>query len=385
MKICFFPHYSFSNRDGATLSMYNIIDELLERGHEVVVVLPNKNHLEERLRDKRIDFLHIPMYSMRMTIDKITAASNFKFFMKYCHNNRMIGKICRELKDRKVDCIHINGLDSSVGAKVAVKLNIPYVWHIRAFIEEDLGKRLFFQKETYDFVKKADSVIGISKDIKKKFEKELGREVTVVYNGIPQKKYDIPNHEILENETVKMLLAGRISIQKGQMTAVKAVEILKNEGIDNLVLTLVGQGETKEYMEELKQYIVQHLISDNIVIKEHTDDLSELRKQCDIGLTCSQREAFGRVSVENMMAGLLVIGSDSGGTSEIVDDQINGYLFAVDDPKSLAEVIKNVLNDRNKAKMIAHKGYVKSLEEFTIKRVVDEVVEIYISCMKIEN
>ena len=215
MKICFFPHYSFSNSDGATLSMYNIIDELLERNIEVAVVLPNKNHLDKKLRDTRIDFIYVPMYSMRMTIDKLTAISKMKFGIKYLHNQTCVNKICKVLKDRGIDCIHINGLDSSVGAKVAMQLGIPYVWHIRAFIEEDLGKRLYRKNETYRLVRNANAVIGISKDIQREFEKDLNRSVKVIYNGIPREMYDVPDHKILQESTAKLLLAGRISQQKG--------------------------------------------------------------------------------------------------------------------------------------------------------------------------
>lgn len=377
MKICFFPHYSFSNRDGATLSMYNIIDELLDRGVEVVVVLPNKNHLEDRLNDKRIDFVYVPMYSMRMSIDKLTTASKIKFEVKYLHNQALVGKLAKILKDKKIDCIHINGLDSSVGAKVAKKLGIPYVWHIRAFIEDDLGKKLCHQNETYKLASEANSVIGISKDIKSKFEKDFKRSVKVVYNGIPQGMYDVPGHEIMTGQQINMLLAGRISVQKGQMVAVKAVEILKSEGFDNIKLTLIGQGETEDYLQSVKDYICKHGLEDVVHVLEHSDNLLEIRRNHDIGLTCSQREAFGRVTVENMMAGLLAIGANSGGTPEIITDGVDGLLYQVDDPQSLAGVIKDAVNDIDKSKAIAVCGYKHSIDKFSIKRVVDEVVEIY--------
>lgn len=377
MKICFFPHFSFSNRDGATLSMYNIIDELLDRGVEVVVVLPNKNNLEERLKDSRIDFVYVPMYSMRMTIDKLTPASRVKFGIKYLHNQSCVGKIAKLLKDKNIDCIHINGLDSSVGAKVAKKLNIPYVWHIRAFIEEDLGKKLCRQAETYKLAKESDAVIGISKDIRKKFEKDFGRSVEVVYNGIPQKKYDIPDHEIFKGDNIRLLLAGRISVQKGQIVAIKAIETLKKKGVENVSLTLVGQGETKEYMQKVKDYIAEYQLGQIVTVKEHTDDLLSLRREHDIGLTCSQREAFGRVTVENMMAGLLVIGANSGGTPEIITDGENGYLYEVDDHNSLSDVIKKAVDNVSESRAVAKRGYEHSISKYSIKRVVDEVMKIY--------
>lgn len=377
MKICFFPHYSFSNRDGATLSMYNIIDELLDRGVEVVVVLPNKNNINERLNDNRIDFVYMPMYSLRMAIDKLTVLSRLKFEGKYLYNQACVKKIANVLKEKNINCIHINGLDSSVGAKVAHKLHIPYVWHIRAFIEEDLGKKLCHQNEVYKLVKQASTVIGISKDIKEKFETSLGCPIKVVYNGIPQEKYDIPNHIIFKDKTVKLLLAGRISVQKGQMSAIKAIEILRDKGIDDITLTLIGQGETKEYIQRVLNYISEHHLEQVVIVKEHVDDLLEIRRQHDIGLTCSRREAFGRVTVENMMAGLLVIGANSGGTPEIITDGVNGFLYHEGNPDDLADVIQKAISNIGLARNIAKKGYEHSIETYSIKRVVDEMIRIY--------
>ncbi len=381
MKICFFPHYSFSNRDGAILSMYNLIDALLDRGVEVVVVLPNQNHLEEWLKDGRIEFIHVPMFSMRMTISRITPLSNVKFGIKYLHNERCVNQIVAALEKKQIDCIHINGLDSSVGAKVARKLKIPYIWHIRAFMEKDLGKRLFRQRETYKLVQEAAIVVGISKDIQRKFEQDLKRPVKVIYNGIPEERYQIPNRQIFTEEKLRLFLAGRISVQKGQIVAIKAVEELQNRGRDTVYLTLIGQGETKEYLEEIRAYIKQHDLDGRVCVNEHLDNLCEMRRQHDIGLTCSQREAFGRVTVENMMAGMLVIGSDSGGTPEIISDGVTGLLYKTDAPDDLADTIEAVMDDIDRARMIAENGYRYSLNNFSIQRVADEVIRLYESLM----
>lgn len=62
MKVCFFAHCSITNSDGATLSMYNIIDEMLRRGIEVVVVLANTRNLEGRIAEGKIKFIVAPLY-----------------------------------------------------------------------------------------------------------------------------------------------------------------------------------------------------------------------------------------------------------------------------------------------------------------------------------
>ena len=68
MKVCFFAHYSFTNSDGATLSMYNIIDEMMRRGIEVVVVLANTRNLEDRIAEGRLKFIIAPLSGMRMDL-----------------------------------------------------------------------------------------------------------------------------------------------------------------------------------------------------------------------------------------------------------------------------------------------------------------------------
>lgn len=381
MKICFFPHYSFSNRDGAILSMYDIIHELLKRGVEIVVVIPNKNNLYERFNDKRIDFVYVPMYSMRMAIDKMTLTTRVKFEGKFLYNQVRSKEITNILKVKDIDCIHINGLDSFVGAKVAKQLGIPYVWHIRSYLEEDLGKKLCHQKEVYEYVSQANAVIAISDDVRKKFEGILGRSVRLIYNGVPQETFDNPHNPILKDRKVKLLLVGRISVQKGQMLAIKAIEILRDKAIEDVTLTIVGQAETKEYFQQVVSYITEHHLEQLVVLKNHMDDLLKIRQQHDVGLICSRREAFGRVTVENMMAGLLVIGANSGATPEIITDGINGFLFQESSPRSLAETIQNVLRNREQARVIAKKGYEDALERYSIRRVVDEVVHVYESVM----
>ena len=98
------------------------------------------------------------------------------------------------LKNENIDIIHINGLNNGIGAMIAQKLGIPYVWHIRQLMEEDLHQRYIIKKKVWPMVKSANAVIAISKAVKEKFEKEFNREITVVYNGVPVEKYQINNH-----------------------------------------------------------------------------------------------------------------------------------------------------------------------------------------------
>lgn len=377
MKVCFFAHYSITNSDGATLSMYNIIDEMLSREIEVVVVLANTRNLEDRIAEGKIKFIVTPLYGMRMDLNRRSLTTQMKFFVKAVCNSMYKRKIEKVLKSENIDVIHINGLDSGIGAEIAQKLKIPYVWHIRQFMEADLGKKLFREKYVYRLVSKASSVIAISKDVQTKFEPLLGRKMDLVYNGVPVEKYKLEDVSRFEDPIIRILLAGRISIQKGQMDAIKAVELLIQRGIDNVLLTLVGQGETKEYLEYVKSYVKEHGLERKICILEHLDDLRELRRQCDIGLTCSKKEAFGRVTVENMLAKMLVIGANTGGTMEIIDDSHNGLLYEEGNPESLAERIEYAIFHKNNSQKMIEQGFTCAIKDYSINRVVIQILALY--------
>ena len=176
MKVCFFAHCSVTNSDGATLSMYNIIDEMLRRGIEVVVVLANTRNLEGRIAEGKIKFIVAPLYGMRMDLNKKTPMTQVKFFVKSICNSIQKRKIEKVLKSENIDIIHINGLDSSIGAEIAQKLKIPYVWHIRQFMEADLGKKLFREKYVYRLVARASSEDGSQTGQAGKTGSALGRQ-----------------------------------------------------------------------------------------------------------------------------------------------------------------------------------------------------------------
>ena len=124
----------------------------------------------------------------------------------------------------------------------------------------------------------------------------------------------------------------------------------------------------KEYAQERKLPVVFH---------EFTNQPAQILKNCDVGLTCSVAEAFGRVTVENMLAGLCVIGSDTGGTPEIILDGETGLLYRQGDPASLAEKIRWVIEHRAEAKQMLEKGQKRALDVFSIQATAENVINLY--------
>jgi glycosyltransferase involved in cell wall biosynthesis len=81
-------------------------------------------------------------------------------------------------------------------------------------------------------------------------------------------------------------------------------------------------------------------------------------------------ENFGRVTIEAMTFKLPVLGTDAGGTPEIVQDGVTGLLHAVGVPgqEQLAENIRTLARSRRRAIAMGEAGYRRVLEKFTRTR-----------------
>lgn len=166
------------------------------------------------------------------------------------------------------------------------------------------------------------------------------------------------------------------------MDAVKAIEYLLENGVRNVHLRIVGYRGINKAEQELKSYIEEKGLKKNVELFDFTYDLIQYRSSSDIGLTCSRAEAFGRVTIENMMAGLLTIGADSGGTPELIEHGETGLLYEYGNYIQLAELIQYAMNNRETVRKIALEGQKNALQNFSIEKTAQNIKEIYDEIMK---
>ncbi len=105
-------------------------------------------------------------------------------------------------------------------------------------------------------------------------------------------------------------------------------------------------------------------------------DLPEIYKNSDIAIVSSKAEAFGRVTVEAMMGGTLVVGADTAGTKEIIGERY-GVLYKQGDSHDLAEKLKFILANKEKYCDVAKCGQKYALHTFTAKKNAENVLKIY--------
>ena len=133
------------------------------------------------------------------------------------------------------------------------------------------------------------------------------------------------------------------------------------------------------YVWALKKYIKSRGLDKNIKILPFQSDLTKLHRQASYALTCSQSEALGRVTIEAMLGGNVVIGADSGGTKEIIGkDENRGFLYELHNSEALADTMIKAMqcSDKTKRKMLQDaQKYAEDV--FSISKYCMKILDMY--------
>ncbi len=341
---------------GATKSMLSLIQTWKKKNIDIFAIVPKGGGLSEKLNELNIRFITTPNFKTRINHEH----SFFKQILSYCFSFFSIitlkiyvkSHLSSLLKKEKIDVIYSNTTAVMLGYYLNNYLNCFHVWHIREFGLEDQNTSFVFgKKDLCKKLSKANLVVAISEAVKKAYC-DVTAPIIVAYNDI-SKVYDCNYQRNWNKETINVLSCGSLIRGKGHADAVKAIIKLRRRG-EKVELFIAGTGMEKDSLLKL---VIDNNATEYIHLLGHVADMNSLRKRCEIGIVASTMEAFGRVTVEGMLSGLCMIGANSGGTAELIEDGVTGLLFEPGNPNDLAEKIKILYFDRNKARMLSENGY----------------------------
>jgi len=260
--------------------------------------------------------------------------------------------------------------------KAAIDSGIPIVWHIREMIEEDLNSSFWNQREAHSLMKKADCFIAISRCVEEKYKRVVGADrIRCIYNGVDVGRFLREDHTAFSDKSVVITMAGRINKSKGQLSSLQEL-IPVLQANPNLILQFAGLGSDSE-IQAIKNCRDRAGISEERVkLLGFVEDMDRLWGETDIALVYSKFEAFGRVTIEAKMGGALVVGYNSGGTTELIENGVDGYLFG-NGYKSLKETVELILMNPRQASTVAVQGREKAKTVFTSENNAIQIERLY--------
>jgi len=361
---------------GAFLCMAELCEQMKKRGISVLVVLPQYGTGEELLIQKGIAYTFIPSKNWGFeTAKEHNYLEKLRFLVGILSNGKAKRKLVRLIKLQAISLVHCNTSYTYIGALAARQCGIPYIWHIRENMHE-MGHRMFLPSKTMELIKSADQIITVSKYIRDVMGLSEVRQTKIIYDAVDDKKVLSQSRNLFKDNTVRMIVVGVLVPYKRQKELIEACNILKERKTIDFHLQIVGKG-TKDYTDELKECVGQYHLEEEIEFHGLSSNVFELYNQADIAFTCCATEAYGRVTIEAMLSGCLVIGVNSGATPELISDGETGYLYEKGNAHALAEKIIYAIKNPILSQKIADAGKEYAKKTYRKEKNLQQIIEVY--------
>jgi len=274
------------------------------------------------------------------------------------------------------DLVVTNTLTIPIWALASKLFHIPHVWYIHEFFGEDHGL-------TFDWgnrlpprlIDKLSSLVMVNSEaVRSKFQSVIGGDKL----RIAQCAVEVPaalakpdeNHE-----DFSLAMLGAVLPSKGQEEAIRAVSLLTLRGL-KVKLRIIGTNESR-FARHLQQQAKDLHLQNSVEFIDFTDKPFKYVAAADATLMCSSNEAFGRVTVEAMKMGKPVIGAAAGGTKELIQDGVNGFLYESGNEYDLAEKISWLYHDHSTLVEMGSRAQAWATGRFTMERYTNDLLAIF--------
>ena len=176
------------------------------------------------------------------------------------------------------------------------------------------------------------------------------------------------------HEPKRLLYVGQVTLLKGVHTVVEALRLIVERPCNrSTTLTIVGG---PDYDDRIHKLVSSLGLEDNVRFTGliPRDGLPVIYREHDIlAFPSIWDEPFSITLLEAMSSGLAVVATNTGGSSEILKDEINALVFAKEDAEACASQIARLINEPELFERIRRNGRRTVEENFRLEAMVDRI------------
>lgn len=166
----------------------------------------------------------------------------------------------------------------------------------------------------------------------------------------------------------------RFTDQKRVDKLIQAMALL-NEQKPAAKLALYGTGPLEDEIKNLvKRFGLEKIVSINKPVPQ--EQLREIYNQATIVVLNSFEEGFGLALSEAMLCGAPVIGTQSGGITDIIEHEKTGLLIPLDNPEKLAQALGRFFDDKELRLRLARQGQAFAQLNYTSEKTAERYAGI---------
>lgn len=206
---------------------------------------------------------------------------------------------------------------------------------------------------------------------------------TSIFKSVEQRELDrLRKKYNLSIQGTIILCPRRWAPTKGIIYLVKAIDILVNQyEVNDFQVVFVGNDymDYPEYKAEIESWIKDTSIEKYVKCLGNLayEKMSEVTQLTDIVAIPSLMEAVSLSMLESMACGKFVIGSNTGGIPEVIQDGKNGFLTIKGDEQDIADKLKYIIEHKDDLKSIQEEAIKTVQRKYTWEVITNQIEEIY--------
>jgi glycosyltransferase involved in cell wall biosynthesis len=346
--------------------------------------VPRKRQLFRTLASLRW-FSHVPQ-KMKTIRDRI-------------HLCRALRTISRVIQQEQIDVIYSPFCSpyETAGLPAATLAGIPVVPSLRGadvLVEESIGYGNTLdpnsRKRISATLSRADHVIGVSRAIADRGI-ELGASAhttSVVLKGVDEVRFSPADtaqarRKLELDDVPTVLFVGLLIPRKGVACLLGAFEIVRQR-IPNAQLVLCGEGPELATLKDIaRERNIDSAAS--FVGRVERDLMPEYFRACDVFVLPSLTEGSGNVLVEAGACAKPLVGTNTAGIPDYIDEGVTGYLFQKNDPDDLADKLVAILQDKPLASRMGEAARKRVEKQHTYDQMIDQLLGIFRAAVQEKN
>jgi glycosyltransferase involved in cell wall biosynthesis len=296
---------------------------------------------------------------------------------------RVLPTLKKIIKEHQPDIVHSHFCSSygSIGALLNFHPYIISVWG--SDIYDFPNRNPFFKRVVKFALKRADMVLSTSNIMAREIEKYTNKEIQITPFGVDT---SIFKKRAIKKETDDIIIGTikTLDYLYGIDTLIESFHILLDRcPKKNLKLEIVGTGTDEKKFKELviEKKLTEHIRFIGFI---PNSKVPEYLSRFDVYVALSRSESFGVAVVEAMACETPVVVSDVDGFSEVVVNNVCGFLVPKENPKLAADKIEEIISNQDIKNKFAKNGRQRVINNYKWSDNLQLMIDLYEKSMKIK-
>jgi glycosyltransferase involved in cell wall biosynthesis len=377
---------------GAAKAAYRLHHELLQTGQDSMMLVADKKSDDQSVipafSSKQLFFI-----KMKQRLEKLLTYSCRKKHLFPHSLNIFHSGLISQINSLKPDIVNLHWINGCMLSIKGIKtIQAPIIWTLHdgwAYCGAEHHHQ--YDDKRYKSGYDQSSLLDINRYIwkqKMQYWKDLnlnivapsnwlGQEaaescimhdnnIQTIHNGIDLNTFSPKNTKNKDNGK-KIIAFGAFNINdwnKGGKELLNALRILREKYKQEFELLLIGNGR---FPDEFKSQNTGFIISDK--------EIAKIYPQADVFVLASKYDNLPNMLVEASACGIPVVGFNTGGIPDVIQNKFNGYLAKAFDPEDLAYGLNYILSNKDNKMMINARKLAE--DKFDIKKISVQYTEYY--------